>query len=309
MTIAILCSGQGPQRRDMFSLTADAPEAADVFAAAAQTLGGRDPRAIVRDDDEATIHANALGQVLCSTQTLAAFVALKDTLGERLTIAGYSVGELASWGCAGLFSVPTLLALALQRAAFMSEADGPNGGLAFVRGLDRADVDGICARHDAAVAIVNPGAMFVVGGERNDLLALCEEALSAGAIRAAALPVLVASHTPRLARASANFRRALAAQRVEPRIASGLRLFSGIDGSAVLDVESGLDKLAAQISQTIDWEACLDACIEAGVDRFLELGPGGALASMASAAHPSAEARSLDDFRSLSGVKTWLGRA
>ncbi len=49
MTIAILCSGQGTQHRDMFALTAEAPEAAAVFAAATQALDGRDPRAIVRE--------------------------------------------------------------------------------------------------------------------------------------------------------------------------------------------------------------------------------------------------------------------
>jgi [acyl-carrier-protein] S-malonyltransferase len=309
MTIAILCSGQGPQHRDMFALTAEAPEAAGVFEAATLALGGRDPRAILREDDEAAIHANALGQALCCTQTLAAFFALKDALGARLTIAGYSVGELASWGCAGLFSPSATLDLALQRAAFMDAAGGSDDGLAFVRGLDRARMDALCARHDAAIAIINPGEMFVVGGARGDLRALCEDALNAGATRAGALAVPVASHTPRLAKASVNFRRALGVQPAESRIPAGLRLFSGIDAMAVLDVNAGLDKLAAQISQTIDWEACLNACIESGVDRFLELGPGGALAAMASALDSSVKARSLEDFRSLDGVRAWLARA
>ncbi len=234
---------------------------------------------------------------------------MKDALGARLAIAGYSVGELASWGCAGLFSPAAIIDLALQRAAFMDEVSGPDEGLAFVRGLDRAKVDAICVRFDAAIAIINPGEVFVLGGRRDDLRALCEAAQNMGATHAGALAVSVASHTPRLAKASVNFRRALAAQRSEQRLPPGLRLFSGIDAVAVLDVDAGLDKLAAQISQTIDWEACLNACIEAGVDRFLELGPGSALATMASAAYPGVNARSLEDFRSLDGVRAWLARA
>ncbi|MEA2799987.1 MAG: [acyl-carrier-protein] S-malonyltransferase, partial [Rhodospirillaceae bacterium] len=48
MTLAVLCSGQGPQRSNMFALTGDAPEAANLFAHAATLLGGRDPREMVQ---------------------------------------------------------------------------------------------------------------------------------------------------------------------------------------------------------------------------------------------------------------------
>ena len=88
-----------------------------------------------------------------------------------------------------------------------------------------------------------------------------------------------------------------------------MRLLSGIDGTAATAVAEGLDKLAAQISRTIEWAACLEACVEAGVETALELGPGNALAAMTGAAYPSINARSLDDFRTLSGVETWLARA
>ena len=56
----------------------------------------------------------------------------------------------------------------------------------------------------------------------------------------------------------------------------------GIDGAAVLDIAAGIDKLALQISQPVRWAACLESCVEAGANAFLELGPGRALANMAS---------------------------
>lgn len=306
MSLAILCSGQGTQHRDMYALTADAPQAAGVFAAAAGMLGC-DPRTFVREVDETALHANAAGQILCVTQTLAGFSALGPLPGTRQTIAGYSIGELAAWGCAGLFSPSAILELARARAAFMDEASGPEDGLAFVRGLGRGAIDALCARHACAVAIANPGAMFVLGGERKNLSALCEESLRGGAVKAGALDVHVASHTARLAAASARFRVALAKQPISART-PGVRLISGIDAAAVLDTEAGLDKLATQISRTIDWAGCLDACVEAGVDTFLELGPGGALAAMAGNAYPGIRARSLDDFRSIDGARAWLAQ-
>ena len=89
---------------------------------------------------------------------------------------------------------------------------------------------------------------------------------------------------------------------------SGTRLLSGIDGAPVFDVSIGLNKLAAQISQTVQWAACLEACVEAGATAFLELGPGPALSEMAAGAYPGLDTRSLDDFKSLDGVRAWLAR-
>jgi [acyl-carrier-protein] S-malonyltransferase len=72
--------------------------------------------------------------------------------------------------------------------------------------------------------------------------------------------------------------------------------------------KSGLDKLAAQISHTVQWAACLEGYVEAGASAFLELGQGRALAEMASGTYPDIPARSLEDFRTLQGVQAWLAR-
>ena len=81
---------------------------------------------------------------------------------------------------------------------------------------------------------------------------------------------------------------------------------SGLDGSAVLDIASGADKLARQLSATVRWDICLDAAVERGASLFLELGPGRALAEMAASAYPTIPARSTEDFRSAVGVCAWL---
>ena len=253
----------------MFALTADAPEAAPVFAAAARVLGA-DPREFVRMRDEAALHANAAGQILCVTQALAGFAALRIAPGTRLTIAGYSIGELAAWGCAGLFSPEAAIELAGARAELMDASSGPEDGLAFVRGLDRDCVDGLCARHAAAVAIVNPGAVFVLGGGREDL----QRALRGGdepwrrQCRTAQGQCRRAYAAARPGRRA--FPRGFGGAELSSRV-TGVRLLSGVDAGRVLDLAKGLDKLAAQIARTIDWAGCLDACVEAGADSFLEL--------------------------------------
>ena len=115
MTIAILCSGQGPQHANMFALTGDAPEAAHLFAHAATLLGGSDPRKMVRTITDGSLHQNRIGQILCTLQALAATATLSDAWPRRLLIAGYSVGEVAAWSVAGLMGATMTLDLVARR--------------------------------------------------------------------------------------------------------------------------------------------------------------------------------------------------
>lgn len=306
MTLAILCSGQGRQHADMFALTADTPQAAGLFAHAATLLGGRDPREIVRTYPKEVLHQNRVGQILCTLQALAAAAALRDQMSERLVVAGYSVGEVAAWGVAGLLEMTDTLDLIARRAEAMDAVASPGEGMLFVRGLSRSAIDGLCERHDVAVAIVNPGDAFVLGGNRMALDALANEAKTTSATTIVDIAVEVASHTRRLAGASAVFRETLNHVHVKFPPPGGARLLSGIDGSPVVDAGAGLDKLAAQISQTVQWADCLQGCIEGGATTFLELGPGPALSEMAAGAYRDISARCLEDFRSIDGARMWL---
>lgn len=308
MTLAILCSGQGRQHPEMFALTGEAPEAAGLFAHAATLLGGRDPREIVRSETSEALHHNRVGQILCALQVLAAAVVLRDAMPGRLIVAGYSVGEVAAWGVAGLLETTDTLDLVARRAEVMDAASPPGDGLLFVRGLPRKTIDKLCERHNAAVAIVNPGDAFLLGGNRTALHALADEAKGMSATRVVDVQVDVASHTKRLAKASAEFRESVRHAHVKALPPAGIRLLSGVDASPVVSTDEGLEKLAAQISHAVQWAACLEACMEAGATAFLELGPGRALSDMVAGAYPGAWTRSLEDFRTLQGAGQWLAQ-
>ncbi|KVG62007.1 malonate decarboxylase subunit epsilon [Burkholderia pseudomultivorans] len=306
MTLAILCSGQGAQRADMFDLTGAAPQADALFAHAGRLLGD-DPRTWVRQAGPDALRENRAAQILCTVQALAAAALLEAAWPRRRCVAGYSVGEVASWSVAGIVDPHDALDLAAARAQAMDAASDGDERMAFVRGLSRAQLAQLCDGREAAIAIANPGDAFVVAGPQADVDAVANDAVHAGAQRVAPVCVRIASHTRRLAAAVPAFRASLAALRVR-RPLPGTRLFSGIDGASVLDVDAGLDKLARQIAEPVEWAACLAACVEAGATAFLELGPGRALADMASGAYPALPARSLADFRSVDGVTGWLAR-
>lgn len=305
--VAILCSGQGDQHPAMFDLVANCREADPVFAVATGELG-RDPRRFVREAAPADLFSDRSGQILCCTQALAARAALGRAWPARAVIAGYSVGELAAWGCADALDARDTLRMAQRRAELIDAAAPRDCGLAAIVGLRRPALESILVRQALSIAIVNDVDSFVVGGRHTGLEAACREASARGARHTVTLKVAVPGHTPLLRKATEQFRAVL--REASPRLPrAGYRLLSGIDGDTIYDMETGIDKLARQISTTIDWAACLESCRSAGAETALELGPGTALTHMASALFPDGRARAVEEFRTLAGLRTWLQRA
>jgi [acyl-carrier-protein] S-malonyltransferase len=304
--IAVLCSGQGYQGAGMFDLLADAPEASPVFKAVKFVLDGKDPRQMVREASNEALHADKVGQILCCTQAMAAWAVVSAKVRRPLVVAGYSVGELAAWGVAGLLDYEGVLDLAVQRAAAMDASTTQPSGLAAIRGLKRNTLDPICAAHGAYVAIVNGADQMVVGGTSEALAAVMHDAQAAGAGHTTMLPVAVPAHTPLLAAASDRFRRALTKAHLPTEMPSGVRLLSGIDGATVSDVHAGADRLARQIKQTVDWAGCMESCRAAGVTKVVELGPGNALARLMHEFMPADDVHSLSEFHSLPGFEHWV---
>jgi [acyl-carrier-protein] S-malonyltransferase len=187
----------------------------------------------------------------------------------------------------------------------MDAAAPSDGGLAAVVGLRRPTLEPILARHAVSIAIVDDVDSFVVGGPRTGLDAVCQEAAARGARHIVRLPVAVPSHTPLLSKATEQFRAVL--REVSPQLPrAGHRLVSGIDGDTIHDIETGIDKLARQVSTTIDWAACLASCRSAGAEAALELGPGTALSHMAAALFSDGRARAVEEFRTPAGLRSWL---
>jgi [acyl-carrier-protein] S-malonyltransferase len=307
MTLAVLCSGQGAQHRQMFAMTAGEPAAQHLFRFVSGMLDGEDPRTLVQAPDASRLQSNRLAQLLCTLAPAAVSAALGDTLPAARLVAGYSVGEMTAWHVAGAIDALELLQLTGLRAAAMDAASSGDEGLLAVRGLSQQSVSQLCTQSGAALAIINPEDLYIVGGSQAQLTQMKAQSLEAGASRVTPVGVRVAAHTPRLATASEEFGKAL--QPLESRmLRSGVRLLSGIDGAAVFDTGDGLRKLAAQLSRTVNWSACLQACLEAGATAFLELGPGRALSAMARQIAPDIEARAVDDFHTLDGLRGWLRR-
>lgn len=302
MTRALLCSGQGRVEREMFDLLAQNRRARAVFQAAAEQLG-RDPVAFLEEASATELIEDRTGQILSVARALAAGASLE--IDAPTMIAGYSVGEMAAWSLAGIWAPGRVLRLTSRRAELMELADGGIGGLGFVRGLDDRVLGDLLVRHGCAIAIRNPGRMYIIGGVRDDIARCCAAALGLGAAGARPIPVRVASHTSRLQGAVDPFLRILTGEPAA-RPDAKVTLIGAADASIVTNPEESLEGLARQVATTIDWNGVLTALVERGARRFLELGPGNALADMVRTGWPDLEVRSFDDFRTVEGAGQWF---
>lgn len=298
--LAILCPGQGSQHPAMFERLARDPNAVAVLDVATKTLGW-DPRERARRDER--IFDNVVAQPLLCSAILASWAALRAQLPPPCLFGGYSVGELAAYGCAGALSVEQTLRLAQQRAALMDQAMSQPQGLLALRGLVLSQIQGLCRDHGAAIAIINGPDHFIVGGHGSALEQVEAAAHRLGGALVKRLPVTVAAHTPLMRNAGERFREALAASALD---APAIPVLAGISGALVHERATAIATLSAQISTTFDWAACMQAAYEAGARVFLELAPGTALARLIRDAMPDVAVRSIEEFKTLAGVVDWV---
>ncbi len=299
MSLAILCSGQGAQHPAMLDMVADHPAAAEVIKAGGAALG-LDLHDVPTQRDE--MFRNALAQPLICLTQLALWSALRQDAPKPAAFCGYSVGELGAYACAGALGAAELARIAAARAALMDQAAATAGGLLAVQGLRRDGIVRLCAGHQAWIAIAISDEEFVVGGDESALTMLGKNLSERGA-KLTRLKVGLASHTPLLGAAVAPFRALLETSSIS---APATPVVAGIDAAWVVRREAAIEKLALQLSGTVEGGRCVDMLYERGCRVFLELGPGRALARMTRARFEDVEARAVDDFRSLDGVSSWL---
>lgn len=298
---AVLCPGQGGQHAALFERMHGRPAAQPWLEAARATLG-RDLDALAADVPAAQANRNA--QPLIVAASVAAWQVLAPDLPPPELFAGYSVGELSAYGCAGSFDASELLSIASQRAGLMSAAAPALAGLLAVRGGSLELVQRLCGETGAHVAIVNGADRHVVGGTRAALQRFASQAAQARLVLTK-LPVDVPAHTPHLQAAAQAFRSALEASKLHAPLRPVL---AGVDGHEVTGRADAIDALAQQIAAPLQWHRCMTHLVEHGCHVFLELPPGRALSQMLREQFENVEARAVEDFKTLDGVRSWLLR-
>jgi [acyl-carrier-protein] S-malonyltransferase len=301
--LTILCSGQGAQSPDLFSRFPFTEKGLAIKQSILDS-GCLSPEVaewlVTPEIRPSAIFQNHFSQpLLCLYQSMI-WAEVAGFLPRPSLIAGYSLGELSAYGCAGALSPEEIVKLASRRANLMDNA-GPQGELLAVRGLPPSAMSAVEGAH---VAIIIAEDHFVVGCLAEQAPRIAEALSKAGAREVTPLAVSVASHTAILDGAVAPFRSALTSVTWNtPQIP----ILAGINAAKVMRREQMEQLLPEQIHRTIRWDLIQQRFMESGCRVLLEIGPGRQLAHMA--ASRGLEARSVEEFRSPEGVASWVENA
>lgn len=274
---ALLFAGQGAQVVGMGQeLAGQFPSARQWFDRANQALG-YDLASICFTGPDAELTKTEQAQPGIYLVSWAAFELLKERvpgLNFEAT-AGLSLGEFTALAAAGAMSFEDGLMVVRQRGQFMQEAcDVTQGAMAAVIGLDEAPTREVCDTAGVALANLNCPGQIVISGEAGKIAQACELAKAKGAKRSLPLPVAGAYHSPLMASAQPKLRAALAGIQIHP---PGVPVISNVTAQPHAGPAEILERLVAQVTSSVRWEASMRHLLSQGFTRFVELGPGTAL--------------------------------
>jgi len=197
---------------------------------------------------------------------------------------GHSYGELVALCTAGAFGPDTLLELGRERANVILAAAGADPGtMAAVTG-DAERVGAVLTAAGLAEAVVianhNTPTQMVISGT-TPAVGQAVEALKEAGLRARAIPVACAFHSPVVAGAAGAFAAVLAGRDVSaPRIPVWSNRSAQPYPADPAEVRAGL---AAQIGAPVRFVDQIEAMYAAGARVFVEAGPGRVLSGLVEA--------------------------
>jgi [acyl-carrier-protein] S-malonyltransferase len=177
-----------------------------------------------------------------------------------------------------------------------ASGSGRDGAMAAILGLDEASLPRLVEAASAvgvfAVANRNAPGQVVVSGERAAIERAAEVAKKLGARKAIVLPVSVAAHSPLMADAADGMRSILADI---PFRDPAVPLLANADARPITTADGARAELVEHLTAGVDWVAAVERMTAAGVDAFVEVGPGRVLTGLIKRIVPTIETFPVDD--------------
>lgn len=292
--IAFVFAGQGAQTPGMGrSLYQVSPAAKAVFDVADVLRPGTSAQCFEGTKEELMVTGNTQPCLYCVD--LAAAEALREAGVVPAAAAGFSLGEIAALRFCGAVSPEDGFSIVCQRAGRMqAAAEQTDAAMAAVVKLANAEVESLCAKYQAVYPVnYNCPGQLVVAGARGELEAFKEDVKAAGG---KALPLAVSGgfHSPFMDEAAEAFAADLAAFSFGP---VSIPLYSNYTAQPYTGDAAVL--LKNQMKSPVRWQKTVENMLAAGVDTFVEVGPGKTLCGLIRKINPSAAVYQVEDEESL----------
>ncbi|MBA2570320.1 MAG: ACP S-malonyltransferase [Chloroflexi bacterium] len=310
MPFAFVFPGQGSQSVGMGRALAEASAAATGVFSEADGALERSVSGLAWDGPAETLDLTENAQPALLASSIAFLRALDERRsagGEDRVVpafyAGHSMGQYSAMVAAGVLELADGVRLVRERGRLM-QASAEDGAMAAIIGLDDDRVAELeSAGREAGVFTIanrNSPGQVVVSGERRAVERAAEAAKGLGAKRAILLPVSVAAHSPLMQRAADGMRTILEAVAFRDPMAP---LLANADARPLTTGDECRAELVEHLTRGVDWVRAVEHMRDAGVDTFVEIGPGKVLTNLIKRIAPDASAVATDDGTAAGGLR------
>ena len=304
--IAYIFPGQGAQKagmgKDFYENCALSRE---IYEKSSQLLGFSMEELCFEENDRLDI--TEYTQAALVTTSVAMLAQIEEMGYTPDVTAGLSLGEYCALVSCKAMTFEDAVKVVRQRGILMQEAVPlGQGAMTAVLGMTAEQIDQVVDPIDGVeVANYNCPGQIVISGKTDAVQTACQALKEAGAKRTVPLKVSGPFHSSMLAGAGKKLGEVL-----EPVVLTehSIPYVTNVTASYVEGTEEIKDLLVRQVSSSVRWQQSVENMIAAGVDRFVEIGPGKTLASFVKKISREVSVYNVNTWESLEGLKEYLGR-
>ena len=275
MKIGFLFPGQGSQSVGMGKDIYEKYESASKVYAKVKEITGIDIANLSFEGPEETLNETKNTQLAILTMSLALLEILKENNITCEMSAGLSLGEYSALINSEVLSFEEGIKLVQKRGQFMQELL-PKGDwqMAAILGMTEEQVNEVCKKVSSGFVVpanYNSVGQIAISGEKDAVLEAESIAKEMGAKKVVVLKTAGPFHTEKLIDASSALKTELKNITIN-KFKS--KVIKNIDGTEYKDTEDIKEILAKHIVSPVRFSKSLQNMIEAGIDTFIEIGPG-----------------------------------
>jgi [acyl-carrier-protein] S-malonyltransferase len=299
--VAFVFPGQGSQAAGMGKALYDSFEAARAVFAEADAVLGFPLSALCFQgpDDQLKLTENTQPAILAVS--VAACRVLSEAGVRPDFVAGHSLGEYSALVAANSLSLADGLRIVRKRGTYMQESvPVGQGGMAAILGMTADQVEALC-REAAQGEVLSPAnlnspSQIVIAGAAAAVDRALQLSKSHGARKAVQLSVSAPFHCALMQPAQERLAKDL--EQISFR-SPEVPLINNADAAEVRSGDAIADSLSRQVCSPVRWAESIQKLISAGVQLFVEVGPGKVLGGLIRQIDRTVKTANVEDPQSL----------